>query len=43
MVDLVNIPAIDGIENAADTRLVLYQSGASYTPRSSRSSTPSPR
>lgn len=27
MVDLVNIPAIDGIENAADTRLVLYQSG----------------
>jgi hypothetical protein len=27
MVDLVNIPAIDGIENAADARLVLYQSG----------------
>jgi len=27
MVDLVNIPAIDGISNAKDARLVLYQSG----------------
>lgn len=26
MVDLVNIPAIDGITNAKDARLVLYQS-----------------
>lgn len=27
MVDLVNIPAVDGITDAANTRLVLYQSG----------------
>lgn len=27
MVDLVNIPAIDGIVDAADIRIVLYQSG----------------